>query len=389
MSRSNVEAPRPRRVIARRLALATCTLAVMVVAAEVAATFALGDAYERGRIPRLSWFHGGVREPFRGWSPRPGLVAELSDGPARYDVEINAAGYRDDSRTHAKASGVRRVLLLGDSVTFGWGVRRDERFGDLLADRLGDGVEVVNLACPGYGTDQELWTLERDGLAFAPDVVVLTMIMNDLRDADNASYRGLGKPRFVRSGETWVREEADPALVVERGLPWLVRASRWSAAAAWLRARREPPPQAELPTARMRYNAAMARKIGAQLEAMAGRLADDDELLPWLVRRIRDRCEERGARLVLATVPHRHDQALYDPRFEAPPEGLEVSAWSRQVAALGARLGVPVAVLDGAFIEHVTLGEFLHMGDGHPNGLGHELIADALEPLVREALAAE
>ena len=61
--------------------------------------------------------------------------------------------------------------MLGDSITFGTGVGDDETFSHLL-DALPD-LEVLNLGVDGYGTDQELIRLEREGLAFGPQVVIL------------------------------------------------------------------------------------------------------------------------------------------------------------------------------------------------------------------------
>jgi len=67
--------------------------------------------------------------------------------------------------------------MLGDSVTFGSGVRDDGTFCALRAWRY----DVVNLGVEGYGTDQELLQLEHEGLAYHPDVVVLNFtVANDI-----------------------------------------------------------------------------------------------------------------------------------------------------------------------------------------------------------------
>lgn len=128
-----------------------------------------------------------------GWEPRPGVVASV-DGQR---TTINARGLRGP--IHPLARNARpRVLLLGDSVAFGYGVADEDTFAALLEAR---GFETINLAVPGYGTDQALLRLEREGLAYAPDVVLLHFCLhNDF--VDNASrayfYDGLHpKPYFT------------------------------------------------------------------------------------------------------------------------------------------------------------------------------------------------
>jgi lysophospholipase L1-like esterase len=89
--------------------------------------------------------------------------------------------------------------MLGDSITFGYGVRDGETFSAVL-ETMDPRLEVVNLGVQGYGTDQELLKLEREGLGFAPDVVVLNVCLaNDLLDnaAAKSIYDGVyPKPYF-------------------------------------------------------------------------------------------------------------------------------------------------------------------------------------------------
>jgi hypothetical protein len=94
-----------------------------------------------------------------------------------------------------------RVLMLGDSITFGSGVRDEETFCALMAQRY----DVVNLGVEGYGTDQELLKLEREGLAYHPDVVVLNFtVANDIWNVASAPRpAGSAPPARRRSRGTW------------------------------------------------------------------------------------------------------------------------------------------------------------------------------------------
>lgn len=103
-----------------------------------------------------------------------------------YHVATNASGFRDiPFPPAAKPAGVRRVLLLGDSITYGKALSVDERFADMLRARLGDDVQLMNLAYPACGSPCMLAFL-KEFLAWRPDLVVVQPSGND---CDNAMAR--------------------------------------------------------------------------------------------------------------------------------------------------------------------------------------------------------
>ena len=86
-----------------------------------------------------------------------------------------ARGFRDAERQFAKPEGVRRVLCVGDSFTWGWGVEDDKIYTRVLQrmlDAEGRRTEVINAGIKGYGTVQCLVYLLHEGFEYAPDVVV-------------------------------------------------------------------------------------------------------------------------------------------------------------------------------------------------------------------------
>jgi lysophospholipase L1-like esterase len=102
--------------------------------------------------------------------------------PERYgDIRyrINRAGYRDDE----PQPGRRRIVVLGDSVSFGLGVQQEKIWPALLEQRLRrEGLQpraVENLAIWAYNTANEADALREDGLPLRPDVVILQFYMND------------------------------------------------------------------------------------------------------------------------------------------------------------------------------------------------------------------
>jgi lysophospholipase L1-like esterase len=295
-------------------------------------------------------------------------------------------------RPTERAPGALRVLALGDSLLFGWGVPTHERCMDLaggaLERQLARTVEVWNLAIPGYSTDQALWTYELHGRALRPDVVVWCLAMNDVPIAEAREFRGLGKPRLVHGESGWAREEAQPELVEPRALPWLMRLSRWSALAAWLRQRREPPPgtpykfEAQVP-----WDELGGRAVAASTATIAAEFLDPLAPVHEAVRHLAASLRDDGVPLVLMSMPFNHDPYLMDPRFDAPPEGRTEGALSRAVRALAAEVGAEFVTVDDALGCAVDGGALLHVGDGHPNARANELMAESLVPALTRVLA--
>jgi hypothetical protein len=193
-------------------------------AATVLASVALGVAAVEGgyRALRLGGLspttHPAyvVHDAELGWRYRPS--SRLRHRTAEFDVEIgiNAEGFRG-AEWDARA-GRRRVLVLGDSFAFGWGVADDECAAARLA-RARPQWQVLNAAVSGYGPDQELLLLERLLPRVEPDAVAVVFCDNDVLEATLETAYGRRKPRFeLTDGE-----------LRPRGLPvpesWL---ERWS-----------------------------------------------------------------------------------------------------------------------------------------------------------------
>jgi hypothetical protein len=87
--------------------------------------------------------------------------------------------FRDQTWTEADLVGKTRVMIVGDSFAAGHGLCRiEERFGEVLAARLGATHAVMNVAANGWGTQEE--TFYPVLYPFTPDVVVLSYFVNDI-----------------------------------------------------------------------------------------------------------------------------------------------------------------------------------------------------------------
>ena len=120
-----------------------------------------------------------AEDPEIGHEHIPGAHARLMG----VDVSINSDGLRDKELEEAKPTGVTRILMLGDSITFGWGVPADETLPRVLERELtaqGAGpIEVINSGVGNYNTAMEAGYFFDHGKAYDPDIVVLNYFIND------------------------------------------------------------------------------------------------------------------------------------------------------------------------------------------------------------------
>jgi lysophospholipase L1-like esterase len=122
---------------------------------------------------------------------RTGYAPVRAEGSGRGPV--NTKGYRDLDRVNPKPAGVRRMVCIGDSFTWGSSVLFDDawpqRVERALTRRRGERWEAVNLAEPGLNSVQEASRLDSEGFAYEPDVVVVAYVLNDSEDETAAEAR--------------------------------------------------------------------------------------------------------------------------------------------------------------------------------------------------------
>ncbi|HEV8674774.1 MAG TPA: SGNH/GDSL hydrolase family protein [Methylomirabilota bacterium] len=136
-----------------------------------------------------------------GYSPGEPIIVEDPDSGRTYVDAANNHGWRDRDRSFDNPSRAFRILVLGDSVTFGPVVSAEAVYTRVLEDRLrreGYAAEVINIAYGGWGTDQELEALHLEGTRYRPDLVVLQFTTNDVTDNEADSFLGNVKPFVYR-----------------------------------------------------------------------------------------------------------------------------------------------------------------------------------------------
>lgn len=162
----------------------------MLVAASAIASLAIGEVAVRWLDPlgissleEASRYHlDKVADPAMVFKHAPGIRRTYQG----VEVATNELGVRD-RHIERKVDGELRILALGDSVTFGWGVPFEETFAKKLEgklkSRLGRPVRTVNSGVGGYNTTQEYAFLRAYFGTIDPDIVVLLYVSNDIERA--------------------------------------------------------------------------------------------------------------------------------------------------------------------------------------------------------------
>jgi lysophospholipase L1-like esterase len=252
-----VPPPRPLGPLRRALILAAPTVTVLALLAAGECVLRLAwprvDSLEVFVLSRSQRDDLSDRRDVRIFEGDPRLIWRLAPNLDRvvWDytvVSTNAQGLRYARPLAARVRGGVRIACYGDSVTFGFRVPQvfpaapdaydhdAAPYPELLERRLraanpGRMVEVVNVATPGYSSQQGLVQLRRLGEALAPDLVTLCFGWNDvsMRERPDRETMPMGPVataarRVVGSSQLLLRA----ALLWRRVSP---RGSRGSAAA--------------------------------------------------------------------------------------------------------------------------------------------------------------
>lgn len=308
-----------------------------------------------------------IYEPHPRWGYR--YTAGARDELRRYreirqPVEIGPHGWRGRPPP-PPAPGVLRVVCVGDSHTVGLEVGESETFPARLAADLararGGPVVAVNLGLDGSGTDVEGRILREEGLAYAPDLVVLQVFRNDFRDTGRPLvYREVWEGSVISYQTPEQRDALRREASARRG-SWWRTAARISYLARAARFVREGAVPSNFIAASTWYE---ERKTWEPLPERAAAVAGEIEAMARAAR-------DAGAAFAVVSFPA--------PWALGP--GADPDRASYPVAHVGRRLeGDGIAVLDlwRVVVEAAPdPAVFYHVTDSHPNARGYALMAEA------------
>jgi len=145
--------------------------------------------------------HRYIYDKTYGWRNIPNWRGTTFGQP----LTINSKGLRDSEHSYAKPAGSQRILILGDSYTWGYGVGDDEVYTEVLERKLRTqgSWQVLNAGVSGWGTDQQYLYLREEGFRYNPDIVIVSFFFgNDFREISASQQYQLDKPVFLNTSLT-------------------------------------------------------------------------------------------------------------------------------------------------------------------------------------------
>jgi lysophospholipase L1-like esterase len=259
--------------------------------------------------------------------------------------EINSLGFREHEYATQKPFNTFRIVVLGDSVTKGYGVKFEEMYTKRLEallnrDRAEDEntrkFEVIGFGVSQYSTVQEVALFKEVGLSMRPDLVIVTYVLND--------------PTPDGSINDFFRVDRAPSMAWE----WLIRRIRW--------ALKLSDRQATLSGCR---HFDYYSRMHCVAEKWAGVTTAMNEL--------RELSAPYGFRVLLVILPLLEDGA--EASFAS-------YAWRHiheQLAEAARANGFTSLDLLPHFARHLPAELKIAAGDKlHPNSLGHQIAAEAI-----------
>ncbi len=336
-------------------------------------------------------------DPIRGAAHVPGARTEREYNGHPW-VEINSDGLRGPEIALERSPGTIRIALLGDSFIEAFEVPFEKTIGELLARRLSalqdTPVEVLNFGHGGYGTTQQLLTLQHEVWKYSPDLILLAMTLgNDISD----NYRPLKQSDYVP-----YHVFRDTALVVDSSF---LQSPGYRSRALWTRkllglVQHSRLVQLVNRVRHLRRRVEYQRRSAAVAPGEEVGLRDEVNLPPtspdwheaWRVtegvlRLMRDECRRNATPFAVVTLtrgmqvtPLREQRQ----KFLAQLGAKDLYYPERRVAALGEREGIPVLNLAPDMAKQAEERQvFFHaagdsLGTGHWNEAGHQAAAELI-----------
>jgi hypothetical protein len=331
-------------VRARRIGLPVAAVTLGVVGAALILELLLRVA---NLAPLPTQLRDIVRDDAIGFRRQPGSVLRgtAESGEFEFEYAHNRLGFRDGEHTEAKPSGTLRIVALGDSFTYGVGAAFADTYLAQLERRLNQRadphrqVEIIKLGMPRHFPLLERRTLEEYGLRFAPDIVMVAVLPNDVVDT------ALGATSLCATDSGYLASCG--------GLGW-------GGPPAWI----------------SRHSAlgrlALRSLRAHELPPWQTLLADDGPYEPYWqeleaeLARMREAAQARGAAFVIVTIPQ-SDPAESQSYFSA-----RLAGWG---SAHDAIVISTFAALQAAADPARPL---YWPGDGHCTAAGYSVVADAI-----------
>ena len=381
------------RRLTARLLLVLCGLLLGVVFVEAAFRIAGPNIPLDLTMARFQAYH-----PVYGFFHTPGVSGWVRTEEFTSFVKFNTQGLRGPEVAVPKPANTVRALVLGDSVVEGAQVAEDATMAarlrtELAAQAGGRSIETVNAGVAGFGTGQQLLFLEREGLAYQPDLIVLVVtIANDA--ADNS----------IDVAKRWKRStDRRPFFVLNGGqleqLPFAAPPEEsWSGIRTFLRDRSVVFTALELwwiGKEVARAQSAVVPTLDAEREVYLNETGEDWtrawDVTEALLARVKATADHAGVPFLVVLSPT--EWQTYDEMWpklvgngDQARRRFSPDAPNKRLAEIGARHSIQLLDLRPVFRAEVQANapDVIFRKDGHWTEHGHDVAARAVAEAIQQ-----
>lgn len=292
-------------------------------------------------------------DPLMGWAQQPNQAGTFKHPNFHVSVKFNSHGLRDKEYPLARTEK-GRILVLGDSFGWGFGVEHKDIFSEVI-ERRNPEWEIINASVSGYGTAQQYLYLRSKGILYKPDVIILLFYKNDFwNNVHNEAYWHY-KPLFVLEDDelTHTNYPVPVSSFYQKVRRFILSHSYFL---PWLTKRIE--------TLKGQFDHVLrSGESAAKDSSHNGRLSDRYEVTRRLLLKIDEQARRIRARFVVVSAPMSREE-------------------SQILNAFTEKHDIAYLALDEVFLnvtEPVTFAD-----DAHWNSVGHRVTANAVESFLKQ-----
>ena len=318
---------------------------------------------------RIEPQHFYSKNDTRGWETTKNFKGVVKTWEFKTSVNINSEGFRNFEHTKQKAEDTYRIVGLGDSFTFGFGVPFENNYLRILEKKLNRSsfniqrYEIIKTGIPGYCLLQEFILLKEQGINYKPDLVLIGFDVNDHVDSlepfDTVCEGFLIKRVSLQSpflkGKLFIYKNFQSIYLISKTLKLIT--------SKFIRSKE----------AKILYNEQLRNEYKQKAFS----------LTVHLLQEIKEFCQEREIKILLVFIPH---------KSQVHPDKFKPSMFSHYYSGLDTFLGETCQKNEIAYLNllprfklSATQGEQLYFNiDGHWNSDGHKLAAELIFEKLKE-----
>jgi hypothetical protein len=338
------------RKIFRYLLLTLVYLLLIALLLELGLRWLMKDRYQPpGQdSPRIWQYH-----PRYGWAGKPDIDVLFRKQAFSVRVQHNSLGFRDKDYP-SQRNNKKRMLVLGDSFVWCFGVEQHDCFVDQLEARYPN-WEIINAGLAGSGTDQQYLILQDLITYYQPDRIMLLVIQNDFQDNLAKENHFYYKPFYtLEAGKLMAHQIPVPLSRIDQIL------ERWVYGRSYL----------------FGIGGLARLVILNHVRPLLG--MEPLRFEPYRDLNFRDGAVITSAiigRMIELSRDHKADFILL--------HGQMLDFLRLSLEQTGKQYRVPVHNLDQAF-EGYTHKQYQITGDAHWNALGHKLVTEDIDRFLRQ-----